>query len=109
MSERLISPISHRPGRYIVCLGGGTYEVDAEHGTCTCPSFHFRQNCKHVDAVAEELEAERACAYCHGYGQVFLRVRYADDEPITCVHCSGTGLREAPAERDDAELKRMFA
>tara|TARA_B000000609_G_scaffold156133_1_gene148207 strand:+ start:978 stop:1307 length:330 start_codon:yes stop_codon:yes gene_type:complete len=27
---------------------GNTYYVDTEKGTCTCPGFTYRGNCKHV-------------------------------------------------------------
>jgi len=31
----------------------GTYYVDPEAGTCTCPGFTFRGTCKHVKQVEE--------------------------------------------------------
>lgn len=30
---------------------GNTYEVDPEAGTCTCPGFTFRGNCKHTKVL----------------------------------------------------------
>jgi hypothetical protein len=30
---------------------GGTYLVDKEAGTCTCPGFAFRRSCKHLIAL----------------------------------------------------------
>ena len=30
---------------------GGTYLVDKEAGTCTCPGFAFRRSCKHLISI----------------------------------------------------------
>ena len=34
---------------------GGTYYVDPDAGTCTCPGFSFRGKCKHVEKVLDNL------------------------------------------------------
>lgn len=39
-----------KPGGVVRVAGsrGNTYEVDAKAGTCTCPGFRFRSQCKHL-------------------------------------------------------------
>ena len=32
---------------------GNTYEVDPDTGTCSCPGFQYRGNCKHVKILQE--------------------------------------------------------
>jgi len=34
---------------------GGTYYVDPNAGTCTCPGFTFRGRCKHIEKVLDKL------------------------------------------------------
>ena len=34
---------------------GGTYYVDPDAKTCTCPGFSFRGKCKHVEKVLDNL------------------------------------------------------
>ncbi|WP_203229147.1 SWIM zinc finger family protein [Halobellus captivus] len=65
-----------RDGRYVVETAGGTYVVDVERETCTCPDSAIRGvRCKHRRRVALEIEAglvpgpnerERVCAVCGG-------------------------------------------
>ncbi|MGM0591294.1 MAG: SWIM zinc finger family protein [Halobacteriota archaeon] len=56
-----IEPMAVRPlrdGRYVVETDGGTYVVDAEAETCTCPDFSIRNaRCKHLRRVAIEIDA----------------------------------------------------
>ncbi|RLM56642.1 SWIM zinc finger family protein [Halobellus sp. Atlit-31R] len=72
-----VEPMTVRPlrdGRYVVESEGGTYVVDAERATCTCPDAAIRgARCKHVQRVAIEIDAglvpapgerERVCAVC---------------------------------------------
>ena len=72
-------PMTVRPlrdGRYVVESEGGTYVVDAERETCTCPDSAIRgARCKHIRRVAIEIESglvpapderERVCAVCGG-------------------------------------------
>lgn len=93
--------------RYSVSLGGGTYTVTAD-GLCQCKGFMYRGKCRHIDALRERLEQERACGVCHGLGFIQLRERYADARPIECVACDGTGLREGAALPSQAALRAMF-
>lgn len=63
-----------RDGRTIVETDGGTYVVDADHETCTCPDFAIRgARCKHRRRVAIEAAVGRippagmragVCAVC---------------------------------------------
>ncbi|MDS0297411.1 SWIM zinc finger domain-containing protein [Halogeometricum sp. S1BR25-6] len=63
-----------RDGRYVVETTGGTYVVDVETGTCTCPDSAIRRaRCKHLRRVAIEInerlipapgERTSACAVC---------------------------------------------
>jgi len=110
MSEIMIVPIPARAGVYSVSTGGGTYQCDANAGTCTCPAFIYRyaekhESCKHLRALAEKLEEERACPLCHGYGKIALRNRYAGEAP-DCVLCSGSGLKQPGLSQDD--LREIF-
>lgn len=72
-------PMTVRPlrdGRYVVESEGGTYVVDIERTTCTCPDNAIRgARCKHIRRVSLEIEAgavpapnerERVCAVCGG-------------------------------------------
>ncbi|MEF8781400.1 MAG: SWIM zinc finger family protein [Haloferacaceae archaeon] len=70
--EMTIRPL--RDGRYVVETDGGTYVVDLEGATCTCPDHAIRgEYCKHLRRVAFEVAAESlpapderrgACAVC---------------------------------------------
>ncbi|MFB6304251.1 MAG: SWIM zinc finger family protein [Haloferacaceae archaeon] len=70
-------PMTVRPlrdGRYVVETEGGTYVVDLEDRTCTCPDHAIRgARCKHLRRVALDVTADRlpapderasACAVC---------------------------------------------
>ena len=70
-------PMTVRPlrdGRYVVETDGGTYVVDVERGTCTCPDHAIRgAHCKHLRRVAIEInegtvpapdERTAVCAVC---------------------------------------------
>lgn len=35
---------------------GGTYYVDAEARSCTCPGYNFRGRCKHLEKVVNKLD-----------------------------------------------------
>lgn len=72
-----IEPMTVRPlrdGRYVVETAGGTYVVDADDRTCTCPDHSIRHaRCKHLRRVANDLtegrlprpdERTSACAVC---------------------------------------------
>lgn len=70
--EMTVRPL--RDGRYVVETEGGTYVVDLESATCTCPDHAIRgEYCKHLRRVAFEVAAESlpgpeerrgACAVC---------------------------------------------
>lgn len=50
--------VSDQPKSTLIEVQGstGTYYVDPEAGTCTCPGFSFRGKCKHVEkALDKEL------------------------------------------------------
>lgn len=52
-----------RDRRYVVETEGGTYVVDVERGTCTCPDHAIRHShCKHLRRVAIEITAGRVPA-----------------------------------------------
>ncbi|MFB6157515.1 MAG: SWIM zinc finger family protein [Haloferacaceae archaeon] len=63
-----------RDGRYVVETAGGTYVVDLDAGTCTCPDHAVRgARCKHLRRVAMDVTEDRvpapderasACAVC---------------------------------------------
>lgn len=113
-----------RDGRYVVETGGGTYVVDLDDGTCTCPDHAIRgARCKHLRRVAVEVTAGRvpapdertgACAVCGAA----LFVPMAAQGPRLCerherrpgdvVRDRETGgllvVREATTERADEHL-----
>lgn len=70
--EMTVRPL--RDGRYVVETDGGTYVVDIEDASCTCPDHAIRgEHCKHLRRVAFEIAAESvpapderdgACAVC---------------------------------------------
>lgn len=70
--EMTVRPL--RDGRYVVETEGGTYVVDLEEVTCTCPDYAIRgEYCKHLRRVAFEVavgsvpgpeERQGACAVC---------------------------------------------
>lgn len=101
--------ITHVVGnRYSVSLGGGTYTVSAD-GVCGCKGFFYRGRCRHVDALREHLEQERACPHCKGAGYLRMRSSYESNRvALPCIHCSGSGLRQAEALPPDAELRHLF-
>jgi hypothetical protein len=52
-----------RDRRYVVETGGGTYVVDVERRTCTCPDHAIRgARCKHLRRVAIEITERRVPA-----------------------------------------------
>jgi hypothetical protein len=72
-----VEPMAVRPlrdRRYVVETEGGTYVVDLEAGTCTCPDHAIRgARCKHLRRVAIEVtegrvpapgERRATCAVC---------------------------------------------
>lgn len=88
----------------VVPVGDGTYEVwsrsghvydvDVEHGRCTCPDHRFRDvRCKHLRRVAIEITlgevpapGERA-ASCAACGTEFFVDRDSVD-PVYCEDCT---------------------
>jgi hypothetical protein len=60
-SRARVEPMAVRPlrdGRYVVETDGGTYVVDLERRTCTCPDHAIRTvRCKHLRRVAIEVTA----------------------------------------------------
>lgn len=111
-------------GLYSICTGGGTYAVDAESGSCTCPSYQFRHAkdhslCKHGRALQEHLTGERACPGCKGEGALrppgigiyATREGERDTAALPCLVCDGSGLRRAGETREERErrLKAVFA
>jgi hypothetical protein len=42
------------PVRRVAGSKGQVYEVNVETGTCTCPGFHFRGQCRHVESLQKE-------------------------------------------------------
>jgi hypothetical protein len=110
-----------RDGRYVVETAGGTYVVDVDRGSCTCPDHAIRNaHCKHLRRVAIEInegsvpapdERTVACAVCGGKTFVpmdasapYLCERH-DHRPGDIVRDRETGKRllvvEATGERAD--------
>ncbi len=88
-------PMTVRPlrdGRYVVETDGGTYVVDVERETCTCPDSAIRgAHCKHRRRVELEIDArllpgpnerERVCAVCGG--PAFVPIDTDDERPVLC-------------------------
>lgn len=86
-------PMTVRPlrdGRYVVETDGGTYVVDAERETCTCPDHAIRgARCKHLRRVALEIdggtvpapdERRATCAVCGE--ETFVPI--AETGPLLC-------------------------
>lgn len=112
-----IVPIPNQPGCYSVSTGGGCYQCSADAGTCTCRDFLYRraerhEQCKHLAALAQHLEEERSCPACQGFGRIFPRLVYVDQNgqrdttPLPCRVCNATGLRDGPLS--ETELRRIF-
>jgi len=86
----LVRPL--RDGRYVVETDGGTYVVDVERETCTCPDSAIRDaHCKHQRRVALEIQArlipgpnerERVCAVCGG--PAFVPIDTDSETPVLC-------------------------
>lgn len=86
----LVRPL--RDGRYVVETDGGTYVVDVERETCTCPDSAIRDaRCKHRRRVALEIDArllpgpnerERVCAVCGG--PAFVPIDTDNETPVLC-------------------------
>jgi hypothetical protein len=80
-----------RDDRYVVETAGGTYVVDAESETCTCPDHAIRgARCKHVRRVAIEIaeglvpppgHRTATCAVCGG--RVFVPTW--ERPPVLCA------------------------
>ena len=80
-----------RDGRYAVETEGGTYVVDLDAGTCTCPDAQLRDaQCKHRRRVALEVtrrlvpppgQRTAVCAVCGG--RTFVPT--ADRAPALCA------------------------
>ena len=92
-----------RDSRYVVERGDGTYVVDLEGRTCTCPDHAIRgAHCKHLRRVAIEVTENRvpapdrrtsACAVC---GERLFVPRY-DPGPSLCErhdHAPGDVVRD---------------
>ncbi|WP_425604217.1 SWIM zinc finger family protein [Halobellus salinisoli] len=88
-------PMTVRPlrdGRYVVETDGGTYVVDVERESCTCPDSAIRgARCKHRRRVELEIDArlvpgpnerERVCAVCGG--RAFVPIETERDSPVLC-------------------------
>lgn len=82
-----LEPMAVRPlrdGRYAVETDSGTYVVDLDDRTCTCPDHAIRgQRCKHLRRVAVEVTTDRLPA--------------PDERTVICAVCG------APAYRPEAE------
>jgi hypothetical protein len=96
------TPVAGEEGWWEVCLGGGTWAVEAETGICTCPDYEYRhagtpgELCRHGEALAAYLDHEKECPVCSGRGAIQLRGHYVDDHgPIPCAACGGSGLKPA--------------
>ena len=101
-----VEPMAVRPlrdGRYAVETEGGTYVVDLDANTCTCPDHQLRgARCKHRRRVALEVTAElvpppgkrtAVCAVCGG--RTFVPTAF--DGPALCRrhdHRPGTLVRD---------------
>lgn len=105
----LVRPL--RNDRYVVETAGGTYVVDLEAGSCTCPDAAIRESrCKHLRRVAIEVNEGRVappgkrahtCAVCGE--RVFVPV--AQTGPALCAahrHRVGDVVRDR--ESDDLLL-----
>ena len=89
-----VEPMAVRPlrdGRYAVETAGGTYVVDLDAGTCTCPDHQLRgARCKHRRRVALEVterlvpppgQRTAVCAVCGG--RTFVPTAF--DGPALCA------------------------
>lgn len=104
------NPMAVRPlrdGRYVVETDGGTYVVDTEADTCTCPDSAIRDvECKHLQRVRIEIadglipapdERASVCAVCGGRTYV---PRF-ESGPVLCDrhdHAPGDLVRDRETE-----------
>jgi hypothetical protein len=92
-----------RDGRYAVETAGGTYVVDLDARTCTCPDHRLRgARCKHLRRVALEVtdglvpppgQRTAVCAVCGG--RTFVPTAFSG--PALCArhdHRPGTLVRD---------------
>lgn len=98
LSERArrawVEQMSVRPlGDQYVVESGGTYVVDPNRGTCTCPDHQIRgETCKHLRRVAIEITARRVPppgerrAHCESCGIETFVPREAE-QPVFCSTC----------------------
>lgn len=107
MSEQSLPIIRHLNGAEyeLESQSGRTYFLNADKPSCTCPHFTYRcleerKLCKHLQLLAEVLEAQRACPVCHGRAFIWPSFPHADEpgkglslDPIPCGMCEGTGTR----------------
>ena len=100
-------PMTLRPqrdGRTIIETDGGTYVVDADHATCTCPDYAIRgARCKHRRRVAIEAAAGRippagmrtgVCAVCGDPQHVLI------DQPTALCPRHSFGPGELVVDRE---------